>query len=99
MKKIVAVCANENSKKALEEDGEKLGYEIKAETQQNGKIYNEVSIKDIKEATAVLFIIEGSVEDIEEIERFIDCEYYEVEPKFVISDAASVINEIASYLN
>lgn len=99
MNKIVAVCENEESKRKLEEAGKKLGYVIIAETQVNETIKNEVSKKDIKEAKAVLFVIDGSVEDIEKIERFIDCEYYEVEPQFVINDAISVINEIISDLN
>ncbi|MGL4910850.1 MAG: PTS sugar transporter subunit IIBC [Romboutsia sp.] len=99
MKKIVAVCENKESKKALEEAGNKLGYEIVAETQINEVINNEISMSDIKEATAVLFVINGSVEDIEKIERFIDCEYYEVEPQYVINDAISVINEIVMDLN
>lgn len=99
MKKIVAVCTNEESKRSLEEAGKKLGYAILAETQSNEIIKNEVSKKDINEASAVLFVIDGSVEDIEKIERFIDCEYYEVEPQFVINDAISVINEIVMDLN
>lgn len=99
MKRIVAVCENNESKKALEEAGNKLGYEILAETQINEVINNEISVNDIKQAVAVLFVINGSVEDIEKIERFIDCEYYEVEPQYVINDAISVINEIVMDLN
>ncbi|MEF9992354.1 MAG: PTS sugar transporter subunit IIBC [Romboutsia sp.] len=99
MKKLVAVCANESSKLALEKAGLSLGYDVKAEIQENHIIKGEVSIKDIKEAIAVLFVIDGEVEEIENIERFIDCEYYEVETKFVISDATSVINEILIDLN
>lgn len=99
MKKIIAVCENKESKKALEEAGNKLGYEIIAETQINEVINNEIMVDDIREAVAVLFVISGSVEDIEKIERFIDCEYYEVEPQYVIKDATSVINEIVMDLN
>lgn len=99
MKKIVAVCSTEESKKALEEAGMKLGYKIVAETQINEVINNEVSLSDIKEAIAVLFVINGSVEEIEKIERFIDYEYYEVEPQYVVNDAKSVINEIVMDLN
>lgn len=99
MKKIVAVCENEKSKLALEEAGKSLGYEIIAETQIKEVISNEVSQNDIKEASAVLFVIDKSVEDIEKIERFIDCEYYEVESKFVIDDAKNVLSEISSDIN
>ena len=60
---------------------------------------NELSINDIKESTAVLFAIDGEVEDIEKIERFIDCEYYEVEKQFIKNDASAVLNEILSDLN
>lgn len=99
MKKIVAVCTNEESKRALEEAGKNLGYIILAETQINEIIKNEISESDIKEAIAVLFATDGSVEDIEKIERFIDREYYEVEPQYVINDAIAVINEIVTDLN
>lgn len=99
MKKIVAVCVNEESKRVLVEAGKKLGYEIVAEIQNDEKIKNEVSSSDIKQAIAVLFVTDGNIEDIEKIERFIDCEYYEVEPQYVINDAESVINEIVMDLN
>ena len=64
-----------------------------------GKIINELSINDIKESTAVLFAIDGDVEEVEKIERFIDCEYYEVEEQFIKNDAKSVLQEILSDLN
>lgn len=99
MKKIVAICGNEKAKNALEEGCKILGYEVKIEVQQNNEIKGEVSIKDIKEACAVLFAIDGEVEDIDKIERFIDCEYYEVDPKFIVNDAKAVIQEIFIDLN
>lgn len=99
MKKIVAVCENDKSRKLLIEAGKELGYEIVAELQENNNIINEVSLKEIKEATAVLFVINSSVEEIEKIERFIDCEYYEVEPQFIINDAKAVMKEIIMDLN
>ena len=63
------------------------------------KIINELSVNDIKESTAVLFAIDGEVEEVEKIERFIDCEYYEVEEQFIKNDAKSVLQEILSDLN
>ena len=54
---------------------------------------------DIKESTAVLFAIDGDVEEVEKIERFIDCEYYEVEEQFIKNDAKAVLQEILSDLN
>lgn len=99
MKKIVVICSNEKCKSLLEEAGKSLGYEIMVETQINEVVNNEVSEKDIKEAMAVLFATDGTVEDIEKIERFIDCEYYEVEPQYIISDAVAVLKEIISDIN
>lgn len=96
---IVAVCENEKSAKSLEEAGKVLGHNIKCEIQNGDNIINELSIANIKESSAVLFVIDGTVEEIEKIERFIDFEYYEVEPKYVIEDAVSVINEIVIDLN
>lgn len=98
-KNIVAICENEASSKALQEASEALGFNIKSEIQAKSKIKNELSEKDIKESALVLFVISYAVEDIENIERFIDREYYEVEPKFVINDAKAVLNEIVAELN
>ena len=39
------------------------------------------------------------IEQIEEIERFIDREYYEVLPQFVIENPANVLSEITMDLN
>ena len=98
-KNIVAICENEASSKALQEASEALGFNIKSEIQAKSKIKNELSEKDIKESAVVLFVISYAVEDIENIERFIDREYYEVEPKFVINNAKAVLNEIVAELN
>ena len=98
-KNIVAICENEASSKALQEASKALGFNIKSEIQVKSKIKNELSEKDIKESAVVLFVISYAVEDIENIERFIDREYYEVEPKFVINDAKAVLNEIVAELN
>ena len=76
--------------------GDSIGVEIKSEIQSEGKIINELSVNDIKESTAVLFAID---EEVEKIERFIDCEYYEVEEQFIKNDAKSVLQEILSDLN
>lgn len=100
MNKIITVVTNDNDCiKLLENAGDSMNVEIKYEIQSNGKITNELSINDIKESTAVLFAIDGEVEDIEKIERFIDCEYYEVEKQFIKNDAQAVLKEILSDLN
>lgn len=100
MNKIITVVTNDNDCiKLLENAGDSMNVEIKYEIQSNGKITNELSINDIKESTAVLFAIDGEVEDIEKIERFIDCEYYEVEKQFIYNDAAAVLKEILADLN
>ena len=100
MNKIITVVTNDNDCiKLLENAGDSMNVEIKYEIQSNGKITNELSINDIKESTAVLFAIDGEVEDIEKIERFIDCEYYEVEEQFIKNNAKSVLQEILEDLN
>ena len=104
MNKIIVVVANNNECiESLKKAGDSIGVEIKSEIQSDGKIINELSINDIKESTspstAVLFAIDGDVEEVEKIERFIDCEYYEVEEQFIKNDAKSVLQEILSDLN
>lgn len=99
MKNIVAICENIQSAEAIKSAGKELGINVVCEIQENCKIQNEISEVEIRKACAVLFVISFEVEDIEKIERFIDCEYYEVEPKYVISDAKSVIKEIMAEVN
>lgn len=100
MDKIIVVVSNDNECiECLKKAGDSMGVEIKYEIQSQGKIINELSINDIKSSTAVLFAIDGEVEDIEKIERFIDCEYYEVEEQIIKNDAKLVIKEILSDLN
>ena len=100
MNKIIVVVSNDNECiESLKRAGDSIGVEIKYEIQSQGKIINELSINDIKESTAVLFAIDGEVEDVEKIERFIDCEYYEVEEQIIKNDAKLVLEEILSDLN
>ena len=99
MKNIVAICENLQSDEAIKLAGKELGINVVCEIQENCKIQNEISEAEIRKACAVLFVISFEVEDIEKIERFIDCEYYEVEPKYVINDAKSVIKEIMEEIN
>lgn len=100
MKKIIVVVANSDyCIEALKKAGDSMDIEIKFEIQSEGKIINELSICDIKESTAVLFAIDGEVEELEKIERFIDCEYYEVKEQFIKNDAKLVLQEILSDLN
>ena len=100
MNKIIVVVSNDNECiESLKRAGDSIGVEIKYEIQSQGIIINELSINDIKESTAVLFAIDGEVEDVEKIERFIDCEYYEVEEQIIKNDAKLVLEEILSDLN
>ena len=100
MNKIIVVVSNDNECiESLKRAGDSIGVEIKYEIQSQGKIINELSINDIKESTAVLFAIDGEVEDVEKIERFIDCEYYEVEEQIIKNDAKLVLEEILSDIN
>ncbi|MGL5693178.1 MAG: PTS sugar transporter subunit IIBC, partial [Peptostreptococcaceae bacterium] len=75
---IVAVCDNEKSAKSLLKAGESLGYIINCEIQNDNKIDKKLTNKAIQESNVVLFVTDRSIEEIEEIERFIDREYYEV---------------------
>lgn len=98
-KKIIAVCDSTKCAQALEKAGEKLGYCVRSEVQNNESIINEIPKYDIESATIILFATSAEVECIENIERFIDREYYEADPKYVIEDAEAVINEILLDLN
>ena len=97
--KISVVCNDEEIAKLLTKSGKELGYEINCEVQEENKIKNKLSSENIKSSNAILFVTDKNVEDIEDIERFIDCEYYEVEPKFIIENPINVINEIVTDLN
>ena len=97
--KISVVCDNKECATLLESAGKELNIEVVCEVQNGVDISNEISESEIRLSNAVLFAIDGEVEDIEKIERFIDCEYYEVEPKFVVADAKNVLLEIASDIN
>ena len=94
--KIAAICDNELSGKLLKETGSKLGIIINYEVQNENGIINKLSNDIIQNSNIVLFVTEKEVEEIEEIERFIDREYYEVLPQFVIEN---VISEITLDLN
>lgn len=96
---IVAVCDNEESAKSLINGSEEIGYKVYCEIQDGINIKNELSMENIKKCNVVLFVTNRSIEEIDGIERFIDREYYEVEPQFVISDPINVLKEIASDLN
>lgn len=97
--KIAAICDNELSGKLLKETGSKLGIIINYEVQNENGIINKLSNDIIQNSNIVLFVTEKEVEEIEEIERFIDREYYEVLPQFVIENPYNVISEITLDLN
>ncbi len=98
-KTIAVICNNKNCLSKLQEAGTKLNVNIKYEIQSNGKIENKLSEDEILDTNAILFVIDGEVEDIEDIERFIDCEYYEVNSKLIIEKTETVIKEIIDDLN
>lgn len=86
-KKIVAVCESERSLNSLKTAANDLGFDLVYEIQENDNIKNELSIYDIEDASIVLFVTSDSIESIEKIDRFIDREFYEVDPKYIIEDA------------
>mgnify|MGYP001062598312 CR=1 FL=1 len=93
-KKIVAVCESERSLNSLKTAANDLGFDLVYEIQENDNIKNELSIYDIEDASIVLFVTSDSIESIEKIDRFIDREFYEVDPKYIIEDAKSIVSEI-----
>lgn len=97
--KIAAICDNELSVKLLKEAGSKLGIIVNYEIQNEKGIINKLSENIIQNSNIVLFITEKEIEQVEEIERFIDREYYEVLPQFVIENPENVISEITLDLN
>ncbi len=96
---IVVVCDNKECSNLLIEAGKELNINVKCETQNGDTISNELSINEIKNSIAVLFAVDRAIEEIEKIERFIDFEYYEVEPKYILANAKSVLNEIITDIN
>ena len=98
-KKIVAVCESERSLNSLKTAANDLGFDLVYEIQENDNIKNELSIYDIEDASIVLFVTCDSIESIEKIDRFIDREFYEVDPKYIIEDAKSIVSEILIDLN
>lgn len=97
--KIAAICDNELSGKCLKESGTRLGITVNYEVQSEKGIINKLSNDIIQSSNIVLFVTEKEVEQIEEIERFIDREYYEVLPQFVIENPENVISEITLDIN
>ncbi|WP_434799640.1 PTS sugar transporter subunit IIBC [Terrisporobacter vanillatitrophus] len=97
--KIAAICNSDLSGKLLKEAGSKLGIIVNYEIQNEKGIINKLSENIIQNSNIVLFVTEKEVEQIEEIERFIDREYYEVLPQFVIKNPENVISEITLDLN
>lgn len=97
--KIAAVCDNELSGKLLKETSSKLGIVLNYEVQNEDGIINKLPNDIIENSNIILFVTEKEIEQIREIERFIDREYYEVSPKFVIEDPSNVISEITLDLN
>ena len=97
--KIAAVCDNQLCGEMLKEAGKKNGLTVNYEVQNNNGIINKLSDEIIFSSNIVLFVTEREVEQIEEIERFIDREYYEVLPQFVIQNAENIISEITADFN
>lgn len=99
MKNIVAICENKECVNALVKACNDIGYNIDTEIQKNNIIIDEVSEEKIKKADAVLFTLNCTIEEVEGIERFIDCEYYEVDPDVVINNTDIVLKEIEMDIN
>ena len=97
--KIAAICDNELSGKLLKEASSKVGIALNYEVQNDEDIINKLSDDVIQNSNIILFVTDKEVEQILEIERFIDREYYEVSPKFVIENADNVISEITLDIN
>lgn len=99
MNNIVVICEDVKCANKLKESAANLNYNVEFEIQKENEIINKIPTKDIKEAKAVLFVINKGIDEIDEIERFIDIEYYEVEPNIALENPSQVIREIISDLN
>ena len=97
--KIAAICDNELSGKLLKEASSKVGMILNYEVQNDEDIINKLSDDVIQNSNIILFVTDKEVEQILDIERFLDREYYEVSPKFVIENADNVISEITLDIN
>ena len=97
--KIAAVWDNSLLGEKLKEAGKKCNVEVNFEAQTDRGIENKLSMETIFSSNVILFVTEKEIEQIDEIERFIDREYYEVLPQFVLADAKNVISEITTDLN
>lgn len=97
--KIAAVCDNSLLGATLKKIATECGVEVNYEVQCEEGIVDRLSFKTIESSDVILFVTDREIEEIEEIERFIDREYYEVLPQFVLSDPKNVISEITTDLN
>lgn len=97
--KIAAVCDDELSGKLLKETSSKIGVILNYEVQNEEGIINKLPNDIIQNSNIILFVTDKEVEQIRDIERFIDREYYEVSPQFVIENPTNVISEITLDLN
>ena len=70
--KIAAVCDNELSGKLLKETSSKLGIVLNYEVQNEDGIINKLPNDIIENSNIILFVTEKEIEQIREIERFID---------------------------
>ena len=97
--KIAAICDNDLSGKLLKETSSKLGIVLNYEVQNEKVIINKLTDDVIQNSNIILFVTEKEIEQIRDIERFIDREYYEVLPQFVLEDPDNVISEITLDIN
>lgn len=97
--KIAAICDNDLSGKLLKETSSKLGIVLNYEVQNEEGIINKLTDDVIQNSNIILFVTEKEVEQIRDIERFIDREYYEVLPQFVLENPDNVISEITLDIN
>ena len=97
--KIAEVREKKLSGKMLKKKKKKMNFVVNYEVQNGSAIINKLSDNIIKTTNIVLFVNEKEIEQIEEIERFIDREYYELLPQFVIENPANVLSEITMDLN
>ena len=102
MKKIVAVCVcpmglahTFMAADSLEKAAKELGVEIKIETQGADGVQNELTKKDIAEADAVILALAITPQGME---RFDDCDPYEITLKEAIREGKDILEEIVNEL-
>lgn len=93
-KRISVICDKDEWGMLVKKAGKELDIDINYEVQSDNVITNELSDEVIKSSDAILFVTQKEIEQIIDVERFIDLDYYQVAPVFIEQDAKSILKEV-----